>query len=124
MYAVNGRSCRAIASPDDLLPGEVLANDLPVEAIASDPVEETKVLMSNWLDGYVQAKGYDNIVSCASYATSTDPRFRAEAEAAIAWRDAVYAKGYEILADVPAGVSTPQDVMALLPQPDAFGWPE
>lgn len=84
-------------------------------------IEQTKARISAWLDEVVQAKGYDNIVSCASYATSTDATFKAEAEAAIAWRDAVYRAGYQILADIPDGVSTPDDVMALLPHPEAFG---
>jgi hypothetical protein len=75
-----------------------------------------------WLDSVVQVKGYDNIVSCASYASSSDDVFRAEAQAAIAWRDAVYRRGYEILADIPAaGVTTPDEVMALLPKPEEFG---
>lgn len=37
-------------------------------------------------------------------------------------RDAVYRRGYEILADIPEGVTTPDDVMALLPQPAEYGW--
>lgn len=85
-------------------------------------IEQTKARISAWLDEVVQAKGYDSIVSCASYATSTDATFKAEAEAAIAWRDAVYRAGYQILADIPDGVTTPDDVMALLPQPEEFGW--
>lgn len=89
------------------------AAEIPVSGL----IAQTKASISAWLDSVVQAKGYDNIVSCASYATSTDATFRAEAEAAIAWRDAVYRRGYEILADIPDGVTTPDDVMALLPQP-------
>lgn len=85
-------------------------------------IEQTKARISAWLDEVVQAKGYDNIVSCASYAASTDATFKAEAEAAIAWRDAVYRRGYEILADIPDGVTTTEQVMALLPQPEEYGW--
>lgn len=85
-------------------------------------IEQTKARISAWLDEVVQAKGYDSIVSCASYANSTDEAFKAEALAAIAWRDAVYRRGYEILADIPEGVTTPEQVMALLPQPGEYGW--
>ena len=87
-----------------------------------DLIAQTKASISAWLDSVVQAKGYDSIVSCASYAASTDATFKAEAEAAIAWRDAVYRRGYEILADIPDGVTTPEQVMALLPQPAEYGW--
>lgn len=85
-----------------------------------DLVADVKRRMTNMLDSEVQTHGYDNIVSCASYANSTDAIFKAEAEAAIAWRDEVYRKGYEILADIPEGVTTPEDVIALLPQME---WP-
>lgn len=92
------------------------------EPSLDDLVTQTKSMISAWLDSVVQAKGYDSIVSCASYANSTDPTFRAEAQAAIAWRDAVYRRGYEILADIPDGVTTPEQVIALLPQPAEYGW--
>lgn len=86
-------------------------------------IAETKARLSAWLDEVVQGRGYDSIVSCASYATSTNATFRAEAEAAIAWRDAVYATGYDLLNDIPAGVTTPDQVLALMPLPTEFGWP-
>lgn len=92
------------------------------ETPVSGLIAQTKASISAWLDSVVQAKGYDSIVSCASYASSSDDTFRAEAQAAIAWRDAVYRRGYEILADIPNGVTTPDDVMALLPQPAEYGW--
>lgn len=84
-------------------------------------VAQTKAKMTAMLDAEVQTHGYDSIVSCVSYANSTDPVFKAEAEAAIAWRDAVYRTGYDILANVPEGVTTPDDVIALLP---AMEWPQ
>lgn len=122
MYAIKGRSFRAV-TPDMLLAdGEVLAESIPPELLEPLPADVVRERIMRWLDSVVQAKGYDSIVSCASYANSTDPTFRAEAEAAIAWRDAVYRRGYEILADIHDGVTTPDDVMALLPQPAEYGW--
>lgn len=95
----------------------------PLTVTRDDLVEQTKLRISSWLDQIAQTRGYDSIVSCASYAASTEDQFRNEAAAAIAWRDAVYAKAYEILANTPASVKSPDDVMALLPQPDEFNWP-
>ncbi|MET0549722.1 MAG: hypothetical protein ABW002_10680 [Xanthomonas sp.] len=95
----------------------------PVLVTRADLVAETKARIGAWLDEVARSRGYDSIVSCASYAASTNEQFRAEAAAAIAWRDAVYAKGYELLASTPEGVDTPEAVLALLPQPAAFGWP-
>lgn len=96
---------------------------LPISKSLDQLIAETKARLSAWLDEVVQGRGYDNIVSCASYAASTNATFRAEAEAAIAWRDAVYATGYELLNDIPAGITTPDQVLALMPLPTEFGWP-
>ncbi|WP_372356986.1 hypothetical protein ACCP99_08365 [Xanthomonas sp. NCPPB 3443] len=79
--------------------------------------------VSGWLDDTVKARGYDNIVSCVSYANSTDAQFRAEAAAAIAWRDAVYRTLYELQAAPPEGVTSIEQVVGLLPNPQSFGWP-
>lgn len=122
MYAINGRIFRAVTIDMPLADGEVLAESIPPELLDPLPADVVRERITWWLDSVVQAKGYDNIVSCASYANSTDPTFKADAQAAIAWRDAVYRRGYEILADIPDGVTTPDDVMALLPQPAEYGW--
>lgn len=123
MYAIKGRSFRAVTPDMALADGEVLAESIPPELLEPLPADVVREQITQWLDSVVQAKGYDSIVSCVSYATSTDETFRGEAQAAIAWRDAVYRRGYEILADIPDGVTTPEQVMALLPQPAEFGWP-
>lgn len=86
-----------------------------------DP-EAIRLEIGRWLDRVPQAKGYDSIVSCASYATSANDEFRADAAAAVAWRDAVWAACFALLADPPDGVATADQVIALLPQPEAFGW--
>jgi len=105
-----------------LADGETLINEIPHDLLNPLPADVVREQITLWLDRVVRAKGYDSIVSCASYATSSDATFRAEAQAAIAWRDAVYRRGYEILADIPDGVTTPEQVMELLPQPGDFGW--
>lgn len=122
MYAIKVRSFRAVTADMQIEDGEVLAESIPPELLEPLPADVVRERITRWLDSVVQAKGYDNIVSCASYASSSDDTFRAEAQAAIAWRDAVYRRGYEILANIPDGVTTPDDVMALLPQPAEYGW--
>ena len=58
------------------------------------------------LDAYAQSWGYDNIVSAASYASSTVDKFKNEAVALLTWRDQTwaFAEGFE--ADVEAGKAT------------------
>lgn len=122
MYAIKGRSYRAVTSDMQLADGETLVNEIQDELLNPLPADVVREQITQWLDRVVRAKGYDSIVSCASYATSSDATFRAEAQAAIAWRDAMYRRGYEILADIQEGVTTPEQVMALLPQPAEYGW--
>lgn len=78
-----------------------------------------------WLDSTVAAKGYRDIGSAAGYCNSTDYTFKAEGMAALAWRDAVYRRLYDLMAAPPAGSQylTIQQVIDMLPQPATFGWP-
>lgn len=122
MYAVKDGSARAICEGMPLLPGEVIHDSIPetMEML----VARTKQMISAMLDAAVQSKGYDGIVSCASYVGDPNPRFDAEARAARDWRSAVYTAGYAVLANVPEGVSTPEQVIELMPKLADFGWPE
>ena len=75
------------------------------------------------LDAEARTRRYDGILSACTYATSTVPSFRVEGETCVAWRDAVWAKCHELLAEVQSGKRkplTPAEVVALLPAPE---WP-
>ena len=70
------------------------------------------------MDKKAQERGYDGIMSACSYATSTDNIFAAEGLACVKWRDAVWRKCYDILAEVKAGtraIPTAEEVIAELP---------
>ena len=60
-------------------------------------------VVQNYMDTTVQTKGYDNIHTACTYANSTDETFKAEGTACVVWRDAVWRKCYDILAEVKAG---------------------
>ena len=71
-----------------------------------------------YMDSKVQERGYDNIHTACTYSTSTDETFKAEGTACVAWRDAVWRKCYNILAEVKAGtrpIPTLEEVIAELP---------
>lgn len=124
MYAVNGRSFRAVGSADELLPGEILSEAYPTfEPSLEDKIAETDKRIESWLDSVVQRRNYKNIESCVSYAGDADPTFDAEGTAAKAWRSAVYCAARSIMAEPPAD-ATPDSVLAMLPQPQDYGWPE
>ena len=69
--------------------------------------------VQNTLDNAAKAKGYDSILSACSYAAYPNP-FQAEGQEFVAWRGAVWAKCYEILAEVEAGVRPAPTVSELL----------
>lgn len=72
--------------------------------------------VQNYLDTTAQERGYDNIVSLCTYATSAIPKFKLEGQAGVIWRDAVWSKCYEILAEVQAGTrEVPTDIISELP---------
>ena len=69
--------------------------------------------VQNMLDNAAKAKGYDSILSACSYAAYPNP-FQAEGQEFVAWRGAVWAKCYEILAEVEAGTRPAPAVPELL----------
>jgi hypothetical protein len=76
------------------------------------------------LDAFAQTRNYDNIMSAATYAASTVPKFKAEGQYAVEIRDATWAKGYEILDAVFSGqrpMPTVEEVIAEMPP---LEWPE
>lgn len=71
------------------------------------------------LDAKAQELLYDNCLSVCSYIDTGVPKFDAEGRAFRAWRSAVWAKGYEILAQVQAGqraIPTEAELISELPQ--------
>ena len=71
------------------------------------------------LDRKAKEKNYDNGFAVASYALSTNDTFRSDAGKFIAWRDAVWAKCYQILDAYKAGeieMPSVENVIAVLPE--------
>ena len=76
-------------------------------------------VVQNYMDKTVQTRGYDNIHTACTYANSTDETFKAEGTACVAWRDAVWRKCYDILAEVKAGtreIPTEEELISELPK--------
>jgi hypothetical protein len=55
------------------------------------------------LDDFAQGRGYDNMLSACTYASSPTPKFAAEGAYCLQQRDATWAVLYSILAEVEAG---------------------
>jgi hypothetical protein len=66
-----------------------------------------EVLVQETIDTTAHTRQYDNGVSCASYAQSTNPNWAAEAISFIAWRDSMFAYMLEVYSDIQAGLPIP-----------------
>ncbi|QJE03037.1 hypothetical protein HH212_26130 [Massilia forsythiae] len=98
-----------LAPPAPAAPPEVLDYTAAVQAM---------------LDAKPKERRYDGILSACTYATSTVPRFKAEGQACVEWRDAVWARCYQLMADVEVGKMprpTVDELLAMLPE---LMWPE
>ena len=86
------------------------------------PVQVQKKLtdaVQHVLDSKAQELNYDNCLSVCSYIDTGVPKFDAEGRAFRYWRSAVWAKGYEILAQVQSGqraIPTEEQLIAELPK--------
>lgn len=90
-------------------------------------VQKFSVIQANiqaLLDRTAAEKNYDNIFTALTYLNSTNPTFKAEAEALRDWRDDIWTRCYAYLADVEAGKeempSSWTEVEEKLPK---FTWP-
>lgn len=84
----------------------------PEETIASYEAAAKLVL-----DDLAKSWGYDSMLEAASYVNSTNPQYKAEAEALVLWRDQTWDKIYQIEAgELP---TTTTKFLALLPKAPA-----
>lgn len=80
------------------------------------------VAIQERLDAFAQTRGYDGIMSACSYFGSTNPSFKAEADTAIALRDATWAQCYAILDAVLAGERAAPTLDELISELPVLTW--
>jgi hypothetical protein len=79
--------------------------------------------IQKYVDATAAERRYSDGGSCASYATSTNPIWAAEAQAFVAWRDAVWAHAYAELTRVEAGQRPQPSVEDFLAELPVIAWP-
>jgi len=124
------------ASPNDIelhgreLFAKALAGDFGTVAEYVPPIKTPEQIkkeltdaVQQHLDNTAKTRGYDGILSLASYATSTNPTFSAEGQAGVVWRDAVWAYCYQVLADVQTNNRPVPTAEALIAELPTIAWP-
>lgn len=100
--------------------------DLSVEQIAINELEHRNQIKNSIeqqtqqrLDDFAKTRNYDGIMSCCTYASSSNLNFKAEADYCISARDATWTTIYQILADVENNVrplpASYEEIQAELP---------
>lgn len=95
----------------------------PYELHSPEHYRAIRAAAWEWMAAEVQERGYDSIETCVGYYNSGVDRYRLEARAMVAWRDAVNQALEALVKAPPAGIETWDQVRALLPQPGAYSWP-
>lgn len=100
-------------------------------AAAKEEPEQDKISNRQQLFGMVQAildekaqnRGYDNIATACSYLNSTVPRFAAEAQSCLEWRDKVWVASHQLLSEIECGAIALPDKAELASLLPAIQWP-
>lgn len=96
------------------------------QQVAQEQIKSLVVLQTqSRLDTFAQTRNYDSILSAATYATSTNPKFQTEGQYAVQARDATWAMLYQILAEVEAGTRpVPTGFADIEPELPVLEWPQ
>jgi hypothetical protein len=117
----------------NLAPGtwRVITAEEAVELQRPTPEEEQAAMQQAFtdaiqqhLDAFAQTRGYDNIFTATTYATSSSSRFGPEGRYAVEARDITWKAAYELLEEVLTGkrpMPSLEEVFAELPE---LTWPE
>ena len=119
--------CQSDQDPDFITYHEWIAAGNQPEEDSSLPINEKDVVnaVQSLLNITAQSRGYDDILSLCTYATSSIPKFSGEGQAGVNWRDAVWGTCYTILAQVEQGiVPMPTSIDDILVQLPGISWPD
>lgn len=105
-YQANGSEDAVLAAPADFDLARIGEYVIAGGVVTLPPVDVQREVVAATqarLDAFASTRNYDGILSAATYATSSIPRFASEGQYAVSARDATWAKLYEMLEEVRAG---------------------
>lgn len=102
----------------------VAAGNAPAEVAATLPqtIASAAARIQGHIDNAARLRGYADGVALASYVSSTNPSWAAEAETFVAWRDAVWGAAYTALADIRSGARPMPAQEALIAELPPITW--
>ncbi len=100
--------------------GDVVAAEPPTTALTIIDYENA---IQNLVDSTARERQFRDGVTLASYTASTKPKWAAEAQAFVAWRDNVWFYAYGELAKVQAGQRPQPTVGQFLDEIAPIAWP-
>jgi len=109
----------------DLTTGEQTVDDdwEPDWEPPAPTVADYQVAIVSMMDAKAQERRYDSAVSISTYVNSTNLAWAAEAQAYVAWRDAVWTYAYAELDKVMAGERAQPSVEGFLAELPQMIWP-
>jgi hypothetical protein len=105
----------------DMTPEEIV--DLEAISDPSPTITDYENAIQNLVDETAREKQFRDGVTLASYIGSTKPKWAAEAQAFVAWRDNVWFYAYGELAKVRAGQRPQPTVEQFLTEIAPIAWP-
>ena len=100
----------------------VLRAEVEPEPTEQEVLDEYKQAIKQLLYNKAQEKDYDSEQSIASYATSTNEDWKAEAQQFVQCRDTVYEYSLGVLSDVQAELIEPPTMHDFLKDVPDFNW--
>lgn len=103
---------------------QLVTAEMKVEAARAAMLARFEAAIQSHIDATVSARRYRDGFALAGYASSTMPQFAAEAQAFVAWRDAVWLHAYAEIDRVTAGARQAPAVEEFITELPSMVWPE
>lgn len=119
LFYPNGMRFDPLNPTKQVEPADIKISDLD-QAFIAKVMDIVSREVGNLLDAFARTRQYDDVKSCATYATSANTQFKAEADRIVALRDQTYAALYAYITEVMSGAKpVPKsfaEIKAVLPE--------
>jgi hypothetical protein len=105
---------------------EIVANNIEVGAFTPPPLglDDYRQSIEAHVDGVAQSRDYSSAVSLASYTSSSNPLWKAEADVFVVWRDDVWAYALTELPKVLNAERPQPTLQEMIDELPVIVWPE